>query len=510
MTPIRTPKFWLLATAALLLGSHISAEAQVRSNFQTGAPTMVAAAPSLPTISAEQIARDVAIETNPRTGVNELFAAPFDPFEEDPALAASLRLRSAEGLTAIDGRRLHDGAIVEIDFYYNSPSDDPYGGRNYSDAAFVNGELASVVLRDSRILECSTRVDNVVYDHVNYYGAGFSSGVYRPYRHYVGHSSFGFGFGNSYFGPGFGFSSNRSFFGNSRSLGSRFTSRSNANRRITSRRGLSTRRTRSALTNRRLEDRRQTRVSRRDERAASRIRTTDRDSRLNSRRRLNGSTLRDRQTGSSLRQVRSNRFASGGTAARGNARLASGQSTGNTRLRTVKSSTNSAPARAQSSQAASTQNATRQTRSSRPSSRQNTLKRSSNGRNESRNNRSNRKSNTRSNTRSTTKTSRKNTSAPSRRRSGNSFKRKLNFFPNDGYGGRHVVSAHSVDCAREDKLQVFIPNARLDAARFDGLTLIALDAQGGETPIYLPSNYIEGFRLAATGRVQPQGFVVGP
>ena len=59
-------------------------------------------------------------------------------------------------------------------------------------------------------------------------------------------------------------------------------------------------------------------------------------------------------------------------------------------------------------------------------------------------------------------------------------------------------------------MSVFIPNDRLDAARFDGLTLIALDAQGGETPIYIPPNYIEGYRLAATGRVQPQGITPAP
>jgi len=58
------PRFWLLATAALIFGSHISASAQSSTVFQpgpynTGAPTMVAAAPSLPKISAEQIARDV-------------------------------------------------------------------------------------------------------------------------------------------------------------------------------------------------------------------------------------------------------------------------------------------------------------------------------------------------------------------------------------------------------------------------------------------------------------------
>ena len=68
------------------------------------------------------------------------------------------------------------------------------------------------------------------------------------------------------------------------------------------------------------------------------------------------------------------------------------------------------------------------------------------------------------------------------------------------------MTSSSVDCAREDKLRVFVSNDRLDAARFDGLTLIALDAQGHETPIYIPPNYIEGFRLAASGQIRPQGY----
>ena len=226
MTHLRTPRFWLLTTAALIFGSTLPANAQSALSYQSGAPTMVAAAPGLPSIPAEQIARDVTSEFNPRTGARELVAAPFDPFEEDPALAGSLRLRSADGALTVEGHRLSDGAIVEMDFYYNSPSNDPYGGRNYGDVSFINGELAPVVLRDTRILECSTRVDNVVYDHNAYYDRGRSIGIYRPYRHYAGHSGFGFGFGNSYFGPGFGAYSSRRFYGNNRSYGVRGNNRS--------------------------------------------------------------------------------------------------------------------------------------------------------------------------------------------------------------------------------------------------------------------------------------------
>lgn len=63
------------------------------------------------------------------------------------------------------------------------------------------------------------------------------------------------------------------------------------------------------------------------------------------------------------------------------------------------------------------------------------------------------------------------------------------------------------DCAREDRLTLFIPEERLEAARFDGLTLIVRDVtvnqRNGqvtvydERPLYIPANYIEGFRMAA-------------
>jgi len=38
-----------------------------------------------------------------------------------------------------------------------------------------------------------------------------------------------------------------------------------------------------------------------------------------------------------------------------------------------------------------------------------------------------------------------------------------------------------------------IPAERLDAARFDGLSLALLDHYGNDIPVYIPPNYIEGF-----------------
>ena len=67
-----------------------------------------------------------------------------------------------------------------------------------------------------------------------------------------------------------------------------------------------------------------------------------------------------------------------------------------------------------------------------------------------------------------------------------------------------VVSA-SRDCAVEDRLSLFIPEERLEAARFDGLTIWVRDVEPGpdstlsiydERAVFIPPNYIEGFRRA--------------
>jgi len=85
--------------------------------------------------------------------------------------------------------------------------------------------------------------------------------------------------------------------------------------------------------------------------------------------------------------------------------------------------------------------------------------------------------------------------------------KNFNFFPNDFgynsrayYGGRQVVTSVRTDCTREELLSVHIPAARLEAARFDGLTVLARDRQGQELPVFIPANYIEGLRLATSGQ----------
>ena len=79
----------------------------------------------------------------------------------------------------------------------------------------------------------------------------------------------------------------------------------------------------------------------------------------------------------------------------------------------------------------------------------------------------------------------------------------MSFLPMASSWSRNVVRNVDVQCAREEMLTVHIPQERLDAARFDGLTVLVLDRNGQELPVFVPPNYIEGFRQAVSGRVTP-------
>ena len=51
-----------------------------------------------------------------------------------------------------------------------------------------------------------------------------------------------------------------------------------------------------------------------------------------------------------------------------------------------------------------------------------------------------------------------------------------------------------------ESVGVFVPWERVDAARFDGLSLVMEDRDGREVSVWVPPNYIEGFRLATRRR----------
>lgn len=529
MTQICTLRFWLLTGASCLLAGQAQAQfsGQTKPTPPYGAPTMVQAAPSFTDLSPEQIAADVTQEYNRRTGQLEWVGASFDPFERDPGLAASVRLTSANGAFAIDGQQLGDGALLDVNFYYNSPSDDPFGGRGYADAAFLNGELAAPVTRDNRILECSTRVENVVYEHQAYYG-GPALGFFRPQPRYFGHFGFadqGFGlgfnngFGGNFIGNGFGFGgvgfNNRRF--NNRN-GVRLRDARQENREL--RRELEARDSR-AQARREVEQERRLRREQ-DTRNLNRVESFDgrRNTRggpqrgVNAARRLEianpeAAAQRQRNQARSTPQIRENltqqnlnrenrsrETLASDPRARGLARQA--LETGRIRLDRPQTRRNTAPQTSAPQTAAPQRAAPRaQPRAQpRPAPRAQTpqLRRESRP--------------ARSQPRRAAPPPQR--SAPTRRSLPrpsitNRSKRQLNFFPNSGAGVSNVVTTTSVDCAREETLRVFIPADRLDAARFDGLTMVVLDREGGQTPLFVPPNYIQGFSLAASQYVPPQG-----
>jgi hypothetical protein len=173
---------------------------------------------SLPNLSPSEIAQDVTREFNNRTGAEEFIAPTFDPFEQDSSMAGAVSLRSVGApVTTIDGEVLSNGAVLDMNFYYNSPGDDPYDIRGFTDIAFLSGSLAPAVRRNNRILECSRNVEKLVYDHRYYTSPLFIGiGLNRGFRRYSGHRGYGrfdrpYWRNRGYGSYGYGSRSNRSW-----------------------------------------------------------------------------------------------------------------------------------------------------------------------------------------------------------------------------------------------------------------------------------------------------------
>ncbi|WP_416879043.1 hypothetical protein [Litorimonas sp.] len=472
---------------------------------------------SLPDLSPEEIALDVKQEFNNRTGQTEYIAPTYDPFEEDRAMAGSVNLRSVSGpVTAIDGEVFTGGVILDMAFYYNSHSDDPYDVRGFTDASFLSGSLAPALLRDNRVLECSRNVQDVVYDHSFYYAPTFSYNIFRPNRYYGGYHRYG-RFDRPYwrhFGSGYG----RHSGGWSRGgFGGRYDGRGG-------------RRDRDGNRYDRDRDRDRGDRDRGDRDRGDRDRG-DRDQR------------QDRQADFSDRVIRSDlsgrsRVTVGQTPLRAENRRDRSDRDRSNNDRRSRRGNDSRDNRAENRGSNTTRTNTviravpeiSQRREKRPdvqiprvNSSSDRVKRPA----PRPSNRAAPRRETRSvTTRSTVKVPSVSTpraappravtpqrSAPPRRsmpqrsapqRSAPKAKREgtvkgnvvMNFFQSGSSYSRDVVRSVEVDCAREETLSVFIPAGRLDAARYDGLTILALDVEGREYPIFVPPNYIEGFNLA--------------
>ncbi len=492
LSPLRAS----LLASALLLSTAFGGLAHAQSSY---ASTSAASAPALPDLRPEDIARDVKREFNQRSRTEEFVGPTFDPFEEDQTMAGSVNLRHVDGaVTAIDGQVLRGGTLLDISFFYSAPSDDPFDMRGFNDAVFLSGSIAPAVKRDNRILECSRNVQDIVYDHTYYSTPIFLNfGYYRPYRHYSGHRGFG-----RHNRPYWRNRSNGRYDGWGRSFPRRGYGYNRHDNRY-DRRGDSRR------NDNRDRDRSRDRVRDRDQ-ASDRNRDRDRSRDRDRTRRSNVNAVRaddrGRMMGTGERRPRAVNTDRNRRDRRNNARSNERREdranrnrdrdrARNNRNQDTRTQTRTPPrqdpprvSRARPDMAVSTSKHPQGSARSTPRVRSEPKRRSAPA------------PKARSAPKSQPKRSQPKNNRPSRTDKGS---RVLNFFSGYSTYSRDVVRSVDVDCAREEMLSVFIPNDRLSAARFDGLTLLALDGRGQEYPIFIPPNYIEGFQLAAKGGFSP-------
>ncbi len=483
----------------------------------------------LPELTPEQITQDVKITFDQRSGTQEYAAPTFDPFEDRAELAGSASLRTITQAVSIDGQALQDGAILDLAFFYNQIGDNPHADRGFETIAFLNGDRAPNVLRDSRVLECSSDVQRTFFDQ----GFHGNSGFFYPYGHYAGHSGFGHrsigrhrGFNRGFRHRDFGHNS----FGHGNFGHGGFSGWRRGSHRFGGGRGFDNRGRNRRNRDGRTRDRRDERFDNdharsRDENRAERLNGISREEAKRKNGRITGQPIKlnrfgnNRQDDSSRRRGRNDRSSdrrSDGTnqsrQSRSTARRDALNSRRNTpqirpdirnepnpELRQQKRPTSQqirptvkAPAHISSQpvKAPQPKGQTAKKRTKKSQIKKNQPKRSH-----------------------PKKSPPKKARIQSKRSKAPKFKsqirkgsKQFNFFPNDfrHHSGRNFITSVSTDCTREDLLSAHIPAERLEAARFDGLTVLAIDRQGQELPVFIPANYIEGLRRATSGQFDGQ------
>lgn len=448
---------------------------------------------SMPQLSPVQIAQDVKREHNNRTGQTEWIAPSFDPFEEDSSMAGSVSLRSVDSVTTIDGQHMRGGAVLDLGFYYNSSGSDPYDMRGFGDAVFLSGEPLMAVRSDNRILECSTHVRETVYDHRTYYSPGLSLNFYRPHRFYHGH--FGYAY-PTYHGYNRGYGYGYGYRPGVRSRHQRADRIRGDHRRD--------RDTRNS------DNRRDVRVD-----PPAVLTRQERQRRVRNRQ-VSGDSLRN-DPGNYRRFTREQRLEMAPTRTRGESRANRNQplSQGTESRQEVSpvvegASSNRVPTRMATPSPRMFQGAAGVKKRGKIPKGPKQIPKSDRRDSNSSSRTSNRQSSRSKAPEYKASRSKPTSSRPTRSFDRKSSNKKLNFFPgdyHDGYGDRDVVTRVDVDCAREELLSVYIPEERLAAARFDGLTVFVFDKDGREFPVFVPPNYIEGFRIAKGQVSYPQGAV---
>lgn len=493
------PQMFRSFSAALLLSSGLSG---------------LALAQSLPDIAPETIANDVERRYDARTGQTEFVAGSFDPFEGDDQLAGSAALRSNTGAVAINGQYVTGGAMLDVSTIYTANSADSFDVRGFEQARFHSGQPVDVIRYDRATLDCTRDTHTVSYDDSYYRGAsyGYIGGLYRLYPRYRGHRLFGWnrgswnrgtwrrGHNGGYqLGLGRGFSD-----GDYRRRrgahvgdgvrprrdrdGTRERNRARDREQARDRdRAADTAASRNDDWRRRRnsEDSNSRRVPREDS-AASDVPRRPRDGRRAGTRGPAGFDAGTWRRGPEARAERRQE-----TSDRRNedswrtGRARDGDSTAQTRRPRIRKAERravrkAAPQAARALPAVSAP-APAPKRAQTPKPRK---------QERSRPNRSSKPawaSKPKVN-RAVDRTFKRSGSQ------GNWKTKKRNFYP-ESYQRTDVRVSYR--CMKEEKLTVHIPQDRLDAARFDGFAILLMDNAGREVPVFVPPNYVEGFRQAA-------------
>jgi len=442
----------LLSAALLLAAPTVMAQTYETGSQMSGDPQSSAqfgdeGALGFPDYTPAQIAADVTTQYNPRTGAREFLAPTFDPFEEDEDIAATVSLRSTDGARDLNNDPLVDGALLDVSVFYTDRGDRRFGQTR--EAIFLNGEVVPTVLRDGRELECSARVTERVYSYERYDDRNFSNHIYIQPR-YRGHRGFAYGgrgFDYGRYGRGGRYGTSRPYPSPRRRPAPRPRPRPSPDRPTV---------TPDVDDSGQGRPRGRTDYYRNGRPAGTKPRT-------------------DRRPRPRRPQTRSGSTDLPTTIIRPDVREPS-----TPRVRPTPDTRRPAPVTRRPEPRPTPQPAPRVvTPQPRP--------------------------------RTGPAPERRVDPAPRRtQRSNPSDNTRVvhEMFPSDGPTDAVVVSSQR-DCTREDQLVLFIPNDRLEAARFDGLTLIlrevTYDPRTGQTtvyderPLYIPPNYIEGFRIATAG-----------
>ncbi len=182
----------ILALSTAISSTTFAQDVYTYDPLGTGVTPSYSTSQALPTLSPEQISRDVETRFDSLTGRNEYIAQDFDPFEQDSRIAGSARLRSSAGGLSRDGANVVGGAYLDVMVMYTSASRDSWDVRGFEHSVYMQGYPVDVMSYNAMTLDCTRDVTHVAYDDSYYRGDRYGrvGGIFRPFPRYRGASEY--------------------------------------------------------------------------------------------------------------------------------------------------------------------------------------------------------------------------------------------------------------------------------------------------------------------------------